>query len=346
MIKHYLEHSVVDESKRRISHVFDIFDTVAVMFNGSLDSLAVLLLTQEVSPRTPVLAIYRDEEIVPECMVEYLQLFRGGGIQLDWYVVPYISDMYVLGQVHTYKQWDPDRPSIRTPPSWAIEEHGGAFSETSFLALIGARYPGKIALLDGVRATEGIARYRSSVVKLNENYITATSGVPDVLGVRPIFDWSRDDVLAYLSGREAPISSLYTYQLWAGDKQRASVAPYGESAKSYEHLREVDPQLYERLIESLPALEAQALFGSQVDDEWLVDRYGSTIEGVKDWIEAHITHPRDKIAARMRFGAIANRCRKSPGLYPPSYVLRYFMRGAYSENLPPFERARPAGDPG
>ena len=68
-VKHFLETDVLTEARARLRHTFEIFDTIAVMFSGGKDSLAVLHLTREIAKefgQKVVNVVFRDEELIPD----------------------------------------------------------------------------------------------------------------------------------------------------------------------------------------------------------------------------------------------------------------------------------------
>jgi len=48
VLKRYIDTDVYTESKKRLRHILDIFDSIAVCFSGGKDSLVTLQLFKEV----------------------------------------------------------------------------------------------------------------------------------------------------------------------------------------------------------------------------------------------------------------------------------------------------------
>lgn len=82
-VRKYLNIDVLTAAKDRLRHVYDIFDSVAVCFSGGKDSLAALHLTREIAEergKLPVDVIFRDEELIPDQVIEFVDEYR----KLDW----------------------------------------------------------------------------------------------------------------------------------------------------------------------------------------------------------------------------------------------------------------------
>jgi predicted phosphoadenosine phosphosulfate sulfurtransferase len=349
-MKGYIDTNVYEEAKKRLRHIINTFDKLYVSFSGGKDSLASLHLVEEVyremGIKEKVNVYFRDEELIPDDVIEFVQsYYHSGKYNFYYYCVPLRSQKFLLGKTYDYIQWDPNRKWIRPMPDFALKGDGKTIYDqysTEELVVGGAK--GKIAFITGVRADESLIRFRSCVNKKNENYINAT-GVPNVKLCKPIYDWTEKDVFKYFYDNDIRYCGIYDLQMLNNEELRVSTPLHAESAKRFGKIRTIYPQFYQQLVDVFPEMLVQDRYWNEFDRYGIMEKYEHSWEGILRYIKEQIDDPRQQLLAKKRLFETKkmreNKIKREPksaknfGGFPLLYVFKTIIDGGYKRVIQP-----------
>jgi predicted phosphoadenosine phosphosulfate sulfurtransferase len=357
-IRGYIETDVLTEARKRMRHIYNVFDSVAVCFSGGKDSLVALHLAHEVAQERglpKVHVIFRDEELIPDEVVEFVNQYRQKDwIRMLWFAVPLKSQEFVLGKSREYIQWDPNRKHVRPIPEWAIKLPAGdarTFDQYTMDHYCATYFKGRIAFVTGVRASESLVRYQACCRKLNENYLTKPFVVgngkapANVMLAKPIFDWEEDDIFRYFYDQKIDYCPIYDMQLWAGYAMRVSTPLHAENAKRFDQLKIFAPTLYEQVIDVFPEMLVHERYYRDLDKDTAVAEAGRDYNSIRRWVMDNMPSRAHRALAFKRIRECESMESRSPGTYPPEYVARQILNGSIKRSLMPVPYANGGGKP-
>jgi len=276
--------NVLEAAKWRLKRIMQTHDNFVVSFSGGKDSLALLHLTrivkEELGDKTPVNVVFRDEELIPDHIVDFVDYYRClPWVNMTWFTVPLKSQKYILGKTFDYIQWDPNRENyVREKPSWSISDDSKIYDQYNMDARVAAEYKGKVCIMTGIRCSESIIRLKAVLNVINEAYVCASSAKGVRIG-RPIYDWEENDVFKFFYDEGIPYAEIYDRQSAQNQALRVSTPLHAESAKSLDKWRTLDAEFYDRVLKVFPEMGVQDKYGKQFD------KFSNEQEDPKDWID-------------------------------------------------------------
>jgi len=347
----YVNKSVLEAAKERVSYIFDEFENIIVSISGGKDSttLAHLVLTEAHGRGRKVGLFFLDEEVVYDSTVEQIDylmnLFPDNTVKL-WFQIEFNltnSTSLIEGQLKCWesgkhkiwmrskkpfsiqhKPWPQDKETVGNPIKGfgfydALENFQNSRKNTAFLI--------------GLRATESPNRWRT--VSKNPGYknIYWSTRKGNNYAFYPLYDWNFHDIWKYIYDNNLRYSKIYDYMYKKGmgiQEIRVSSLIHEKSFKALVDLPEFEPKTYDRLLKRIKGISIGNIYGKDAKmlrARTLPKNYKSWRE-YRDFLLATYPDEEKRTIFQKRFG------RQLDNNYVARQQCRQLLLNDYENNLP------------
>jgi predicted phosphoadenosine phosphosulfate sulfurtransferase len=281
-MKKYIDKTVLEAARERISQSFDMFDHLYASVSGGKDSTVMMHLVMEeaIKRNRKVGILIIDLEAQYDDTIKHLhELVKKyqDYIELHWVCAELLLRNAVSNFEPKWLCWDYEKEEswIRPKPHYAADLSQYDFYHPKmefeeFMVLFGQWYSkrGETGAFIGIRSDESLHRYRAIISRktgLKKNdMIWTTKVVGGLYNLYPIYDWKTEDIWVYF-GKNPHLSSnpIYSKMSLAGVpiSQQRLCQPYGDDQKRGLWLYHIlEPETWFRLINRVSGVNSGALY--------------------------------------------------------------------------------------
>lgn len=283
--KTYLQKSVYDAAKERVSFVFDNFKRYYISFSGGKDSSVMLhiVLSEARSRGLKVGVLFIDWECQFEATIEHIRhIFN----EYSDIIEPYWVQLEILTNNSTsmieplWKSWDEDKKSLWTRQK---ESEGTITNKRffpfyfnnitfeEFVPLFAEWYSnGELtACFVGIRSQESLNRFRAIMrpdVNRFDGKKYTVSVTDNVYNVYPIYDFKASDIWAFNSRFKASYNPVYDLMHKAGltIHQMRIDEPFGDEARKNLWLYQIiEPKTWAKIVSRMHGVNSGAIYSQE-----------------------------------------------------------------------------------
>lgn len=280
--KNYIDISVLEASRDRISRVFDDFEKCYISFSGGKDSTVMthLVLDEAIKRGRKVGLLIIDLEAQYSETIKHIEEMcekYKDHIDLHWFCGELLLRNAVSDFEPKWCCWDEDKKDmwVRNKPELASDLSQYDFyvpkmEFEEFMVIFGEWYANgePCAGFIGIRSDESLHRYRAITANkknlMHKDYKWTTKVSGELFNIYPIYDWRTEDIWIYhLKNPELEYNKIYDMMTRAGVKfsNQRLCQPFGDDQKKGLWLYHIlEPMTWYKLLNRVSGVNSGALY--------------------------------------------------------------------------------------
>jgi len=292
-LKIYNQVNVLDKARERVSFIFDEFEDICVSISSGKDSTSLLYLClQEAQKRNRYIKVFfLDQEAEYQASIDIIetQMVLPNVIP-EWYQVPiYMTNATSYSDYFLYA-WGEGEQWMREKNKIAIHHIDSPYPKRFYdFFKWHEKKSIKTAYLVGLRADEGITRFRA-VTKYagykGLRWSTITEGINKFY---PIFDWNKNDIWKFIYDYNIPYNKIYDLMFWNNHsiyQMRVSNLIHEKSYKCLVDLPKFEIDTYDKLCKRISGIATASRYASEklVFSNKVLPRHYKTWKEFRDFL--------------------------------------------------------------
>jgi len=287
--KVYQEQNTLDAARERISMLFDEFETINVSVSSGKDScvLYYLCLQEAIKRGRKIVAFFQDQEAEYQASIDVMQdMMQHPNVIPAWYQVPVYLTNATSYTDYFLHAWGPGEKWMREKDPLAIHSIEGEYGDRFYTFFKWyEQLNTDAAYLVGIRAEEGVLRYRAVTKYPGWRGILWGTMDGDVKKFYPLYDWTVYDVWKFLYDYSIKYNKVYDLMFMNGESiyrgMRVSNLVHEKSFRCLVPLPKYEPDTYEKLCRRIGGISTAARYGAEklvFDNKTLPKHYSSWLE--------------------------------------------------------------------
>lgn len=310
-MKVYLNENVLDATRKRIELIFDNFDDVCVSISGGKDSTVIfyLCVQEAIKRKRKIHAFFQDQEAEYQATIDTIKIMMNHKNVIPlWYQVPIFMTNSTSYSEYFLCAWGENEQWMREKDPIAIKEIDEEYPKRFYKFFSWFESKNKnMAYLVGLRAGEGITRYRA-VTKYpgwsGLKWSTISDGVNKFY---PIYDWGFSDVWKFIYDYDLPYNKIYdlmymnNYSIY--NKMRISNLIHEKSYGCLTDLPKFEPNTYNKLCKRIGGISTASRYASEklVFSNKVLPSHYKTWKEFRDFLLENVKNEEHKLKFKNRF---------------------------------------------